>query len=183
MRDNFSFVLGVGGVVVGLIGIGYALGARKKLNDICDRIDQSLDNLSDNMAVDIPQSMIDRAVEKAVDREVERQVGKAADRAVKEVTSDIRSEIKKSVNSSYSDVKTSVTDELKRQVGRVDIAEVKRDVINEAKDTAAKQFQDSLDDILEKFNNDLNNISLIYKSIANAITKDGSNKDITLKLT
>ena len=35
-----DFLIGIGGSVVGLLGIGYAFGSRKKLNDISKRLDK-----------------------------------------------------------------------------------------------------------------------------------------------
>lgn len=37
MKYNFKLVLGLGGFVMGLVGVGYAVGSRKKLNNICKR--------------------------------------------------------------------------------------------------------------------------------------------------
>ena len=182
MKNNFDMIVGLGGFIVGFIGIGYAIGARKRMNDICAKIDKSLDEISNGMEIDIPQSVIDKAVDKAVDREVGKAVEKAATTAANDVKQDIYKEVKQAVNESYSDVKASVTEELRRQVAKVDISEARREVIREAKETAADKFDSNLNDILEKFNGDLNNISFIYKSIANAITKD-NDKNITLKLT
>lgn len=184
MNNTFYKILGLGGIAAGLIGVGYALGTRKKLNDISDKLDKSIDELSDSVEVDIPQSMIDKAVERAVDREVQYEVKSATVKAVSDVKQDIHKEISRSVNAAYSDVKGSVTEELRKQVARVDINEAKREVIRDAKETASQKFESSLDEILEKFNGDLNNISTIYRSIATAITKNNdSGKDITLKLT
>lgn len=182
MSNKGNILVGIVGCCVGLLGVGYAIGTKKKLNDISDKIGASLDQLSDATEVDIPEWMIDKAVEKAVDREVTYSVKKAVDSAVNEVKRDIHREVKESVKAAYADTKSEVTKELKKQVSNVDISEARKEVVAEAKKEAAEKFDSNLEEILEKFNSDLENVSKIYKSITNAITKE-SNKNVTFSLT
>ena len=53
MTINFDSIIGLGVLAVGFIGVGYAIGARKKMNDICDKIDSSIEEVSGNIKVDI----------------------------------------------------------------------------------------------------------------------------------
>lgn len=45
MRLNTDLLVGFGGVIVGLIGIGYAMGSQKKLNDVCGILDKAIDEV------------------------------------------------------------------------------------------------------------------------------------------
>ena len=93
MKGNFDALLGLAGICIGFIGVGYAFGARKKLNDISDMLDKSIDELSDNVSVDIPDCMIDRAVEHAVNRETEIAVKKATDRVISDIETRIKMDV------------------------------------------------------------------------------------------
>ena len=55
------------------------------------------------------------------------------------------------------------------------------DIREEAKQKVVEKFDGSLDDLLEKFNNDLSNVSKIYESIAKKIS-GGDNKDVKISL-
>lgn len=172
-----GLVIGFCGLVVGLIGVGYAIGSRKKLGDVADKLNKSIDELSNDMEVDIPQCVIDKAVNKAVEREVERRVRVASKEAVTKVSTDIHKSIADSVNKAYSDIDRSVKAEIKKQIALIDIREARREVIAEAKKTVAEKFESDLDDILENYKDELATVSKIYKSIANAVNESKSNSN------
>ena len=169
MRDNFDLIAGAFCFGIGFVGIGYAMGSRRKLHDICDKIDRSIDELSDGIDVDLSDAVIKRAVNKAVETEVGVAVRYATNEAVKGVGKGIRDEVKSAVRASYSDVKQSVSQELERQVSRIDIQELKQDVVKKAKEDVAKKLDSHLDGILDDFNQNLGNVSKIYKSIAESM--------------
>ena len=179
---NFSVVVGLCGTLIGCIGIGYGIGKRKKLHDICDRLDKSLDDLSKGIEVDIPQVMIDKAVDKAVSREVEKQVKVSAREAVLKVSSDIERNVRESVNKSYSDIDRSVKAEIKKQIAFIDVREARKEVTKEAKDSALEKFDSDLNDILENYKEELDTVTKIYKTIANTINTDNRRKDNVINL-
>ena len=170
-------VIGFCGLVVGLVGVGYAVGSRKKLSDVADKLNKSIDEISNDMEVDIPQCVIDKAVNKAVEREVERRVRVASKEAVTKVSTDIHNSVADSVNKAYSDIDRSVKTEIKKQIALIDIREARREVIAEAKKTVAEKFESDLDDILENYKDELATVSKIYKSIANAVNESKSNSN------
>lgn len=69
MRINADSFVGVGICILGLVGVGYAIGVHSKMKVMCDRLDTSIDNLANNTEIDIPAKVIDQAVQKAVERE------------------------------------------------------------------------------------------------------------------
>ena len=172
-----GLVIGFCGLVVGLVGVGYAVGGRKKLGDVADKLNKSIDEISNDMEVDIPQCVIDKAVNKAVEREVERRVQVASKEAVTKVSTDIHKSVADSVNKVYSDIDRSVKAEIKKQIALIDIREARREVIAEAKKTVAEKFESDLDDILENYKDELATVSKIYKSIANAVNESKSNSN------
>ena len=175
--DTISILLGVCGFVVGLIGVGYAIGSRKKLGDVADKLDRSITDLADDVDIDIPQYVIDKAVNKAVEREVEKQVRVASKDAVSKISKNICEQVAISVNKSYSDIDRSVKSEIKKQIAFVDIREARKEVIDVAKETVAEKFESDLTDILENYKEDLATVSKIYKSIANTVNETNKNTD------
>lgn len=181
MKDNLDFLIGFGMLAVGLVGIGYGVGSRKKLNDICNRIDTTIKDISKDVEVTISDKIVEQAVNMAVEKEVKSAVNRATNRIIDDIESDIKKEVKTAVNSSYNNIKESVKDQVQKQVSRIDIDDLKRDVTAKAKEEALEKLQDNLDDILNKFNEELCNVSKIYKSISNAITKE-NDRSITLNM-
>lgn len=170
-EDKINFMIGLGGVVVGLIGIGYGMGSRKKLTDICAKLDMSIEDLSNDIEVDLSDMMVGAAVEKAVDREAKNVVSKAIKEIKYDVECDMRKEIKSAVITHSSEIKQSVSKEIEKQVSRIRIDDMKDEVVERAKQEVADRLDKNLDGILEKFNGDLTNISKIYQSIANVMGK------------
>lgn len=171
-NNNFDMLVGAAGWIVGLIGVGYAVGTRSKMAKISDTLNCSINDLANRTEIDIPEEMINRAVEKAVAVEAKRAVVKATDEALKEVKRDIHKQVSDAVESEYSNIKESVLKELTYEAAKIDAKRVRADVEKAAKEQALEKFDDNLDDILEKFNDDLENVSKIYKSIAGAMNKN-----------
>lgn len=178
MKRDIDAIIGLAGICIGMIGIGYAFGAHKKMNDISEKLDKSINQLSESVVVDIPDHLIDRAIEQAVNREVEGEVRRASVRVVNDIEREVKSEVSSAVNSERTKIQESVKKEIEKKVSNIDISSLKRDVIEEAKEAAAEKMDSSLDDILEQFNDELHTVSKIYNSIAKAITKDRDSETI-----
>lgn len=170
-EDKINFMIGLGGVVVGLIGIGYGMGSRKKLTDICAKLDMSIEDLSKDIEVDVQDMVVSAAVEKAVEREAKIAVTKAIKEIKYDTECDMRKEVRSAVIAQGSEIKQSVSKEIEKQVSRIRIDDMKDEVVERAKQEVADRLDKNLDGILEKFNGDLTNISKIYQSIANVMGK------------
>lgn len=168
---------------LGLIGLGYGICAHSKLSKFSERLDKSIDDLSSNMEFDIPEEIVHKAVEKAVQIESKRAVEKATSEAVMEIKRDIHDNVKREVENEYGNIKNSVLKEITVSASKIDVARVRRDVEEAAKDAALEKFNDNLDDILDRFNSSLDNTSKIYASIREAITKGAdSGKEFVVRL-
>lgn len=162
------------GAIAGFIGtIIYAIDTTSKLRRVSDKLDLTVRELAHTDQIDIPERMVNAAIEKAVDREVANQVKGACTQAVNGVRKDIRSSVERAVSDEYEDMKGQVAKEISKQIRDIDISAVKRQVIAEAKDTAAQKFKSDLDDILEKHNEELESVTRIYDSIADRIKAIG----------
>lgn len=169
--------------IVGLVGIGYAIGTHTKLSKISERLDRGIDELSDNMEIDIPEELVNKAIDKAVQIEVKRAAEKASYDTVTAMKKDIHIQIKSAIDNEYDNLKDSVLKEITNEAAKIDASRVRRTVEEAAKKAALEKFDDNLDDILEKFNDNLDNTSRIYSSIRDTLTKNAdSNKGFTVRL-
>lgn len=169
-NDVFSIIFGI----AGLVGIGYAIGTHTKMAKISERLDRSINDLADNVEFDIPEKLVDKAIEEAAKNEARRAVEIATRETVEQVKNDIHTKVQREVDKEYDNIKESVLKEIAVSASKIDASKVRKDVEEAAKKTALDKFDDNLDDILEKFNKDLENTSKIYGSIREALTKDSS---------
>lgn len=173
-HDNF---VGMLGIAVGLVGVGFALGTHSKMAKISEKLDRSIEELASNTPVDIPNDLIERAVEKAVAYEVKQAVSKATDVAIVAVKRDIHKQVVDAVEAEYSNIKGTVLEELVSEASKIDAKRVRADVEKAAKEIALEKFDDNLDDILKKHNDELENVTKIYKAIADTVAPSGRSND------
>lgn len=160
------------GIIFGVVGIGYAFYTSYKMNKLCEKIDTTVDNISKDIHVDIPEAIIRRSVDKAVENEVSYQVEQIAAKAVKEIQTDIHTQVKTVVESEHADIRKEVSDKVAKEVANIDMNALKRDVTEKAKRMIVDKFDGSLDGLLGDFNQNLNNMTKIYKSIADSISNN-----------
>lgn len=181
MGDKINTIIGFGGFAVGLVGIGYAIGTRKKMHDICNKLDMAIDELLNDVSIDIPTDIIDHAVNKAVEREVDHAVYRATNEVITSTKYTIRNEVSTAVKATYSDIKESVSKEVAQKVSKIDMDDLAREIREKAEEKVVEKFDDNLDDLLEKFNHNLENISKIYDSMSNTVRKSNE-KEMTFRL-
>lgn len=142
-----------------------------KIDEIIDRIDKTVDDISKGVEVSVDEPIIREAVGKAVKKEVKDRVAKACDAAIELVNNDIRADVSKAVDKKRESLEDDVEEEIKKQIGEIDITKAKNKVIKEASDKAASKFDGELNDILGNYKNTLGNVSKIYQSISDAVAK------------
>lgn len=167
--NKYDGFVGLVGVAIGLLGIGYAYGTHSKMAQISKNLDRSIEDLASKTPVNISDDMIERAVEKAVNYEVKQAVGKTTDKIIVDVKRDIHKQVSDAVEEEYSNIKDRVLEELTAEAAKIDVKRVRADVEKAAKEAALEKFDSSLNDILDNFNNQLNSTSRIYTSIADTM--------------
>lgn len=168
MNINISSDLAIAmiGIVAGMLGVGYAIGQKKKLDDISNKVDKSIEELSADIDVDLSDAIIKRAIDRAVERETTFAVRRATDKVIKDIEENIDRQVKNAVDATYSDTRKAVVDETAKKVSQIDIQVLRNEVVKQAKDQVARKFDSNLNGILEDFNRELNHVSKIYRSIA-----------------
>lgn len=162
---------GIAGIVTGIIAIAYTFYVQMKVEKTCSLIDTAIDNVSNDISVDISEEIISKAVTRAMDREVSKAVKSASSEAIELVRKDIQKDVRSSVEGSYSDIRASVSKEVSKQVADIDIKRLKDDATERAKELIVEKFDGKLDSLLDEFNQNLANVSKIYNSIADSMTK------------
>lgn len=178
---DWDLVIGVTGFVVGLVGIGYAAGTRSKMNQVSEKLDKSIDDIVRDARIDIPNGLIERAVERSVEAKTRIAIDNTVSRAMDKADSIIRSSVSTAIKNQYGELKNRVLGEMTKRVSNINEERLRDDIYNAAKEKAVEKFEANLDDILEKFNNDLENVGKIYKSIANVMTKS-EGKEMTFRI-
>lgn len=178
MNIDFDTVIGLAGVAVGLFGIGYAIGANKKLKDVSEVVGKSVDSMIADGKVDIPKELINETIKEQVsskvDIEVQRKVKAACDNIVFDVKTSMYNKIsdaaEKAVSSTYQSMEVEAKERIRKELRNIDVSALKREVKAEAKDAVAEKLQASMDDILETYNSNLANVQNIYSSIAKSMS-------------
>lgn len=176
--NKFDNVVGLLGLAVGMVGVGYAVGVHSKMARVSENLDRSIDELASKTPVDIPAGMVERAVEKAVSNEVKHAVAKATDEAVKEVKRDIHKQVSDAVESEYSTIKSTVLKELTDEAAKIDVKRVRSDIEQAAKKRALEKFDDNLDEITEEYKGYLTSVSKIGKTFADAVTQSNTRETV-----
>lgn len=186
--------LGVVGIIAGIIGTCYGIyshfkmeKAEQELRDdmkrLCDKIDKSIDEVSDEVDLDVSEAVVEKAIDRAVDREVTRQVERATTAAINTVSKDITNQIRDAVHTAYTDIEKEVSDRVAKQVADIDMHKMSKSVREKAEQKILDKFDDNLDDLTAKYNNELRSVSKIYNSIANAMsTGRGGDKETVLRI-
>ena len=176
--NKFDGIVGLLGITAGLIGVGYAIGTHSKMAKISDNLDRSIEELASNTPVDIPNDMMQRAVEKSVAYEVKQAVSKTTDRIIGDVKRDIHKQVSDAVEAEYSNIKEVVLKELTDEAAKIDARRVRADVERAAKARALEKFDDNLDEITEEYKSYLESVSKIGKTFADAVTQPSSRETV-----
>lgn len=172
--NGIGVIFGLAGVAYGVYSAYKAKSTYDKVEEVCNNLDVTIENMAKNITVDVPNNVVDLAIEKSVNYYVEKETKKAAEKAVISINEDISKQVKDAVDKTYVDVKRKVSDEVAEQVALIDINDLRKDVREKAEKNIVSKFNGELDDLLEKYNNDLKNVSNIYRSIANTLNPNGT---------
>lgn len=164
-----SNAVGVGIIGGFVVTIGYSIYVTKTLFDVARKLDTSIDKMVHEKTIEIPESTINKAIEKSVDLEVRYQVTKATEKMASEVVNTYKKDIEKVVDEEFNKQKLDVPKQIKAAIGRIDVEEAKKQIIREAKAEAKEKFHDELEEVVEKHQEQLDDITDIYSTIAEKI--------------
>ena len=158
MITEIKYAIG-GGTIVASVGVLAFFNYRKA----------KVSEIAKNLSVDIPEKVLEEAVNRAAEEEARSAIFRINNKIIRSYEDDIRKEVQKEVERQKASLKSDVKEELERKVKRIDIDDIRKEVIDEAKDKVARKFEHDLDDILDKHNDELDKITRIYSSIADKL--------------
>ena len=155
------------------VTIMYAIDATHKLKVISDRLDMTVKDVVDGMDIKVSEKLVNAAVEAEVKKEVKYCVEKAANKAAGDIVSGYKTEIRNVVEDDFTKQKDEVAKSLKRKIDDIDIRELKREVVREAKEATASKLKKDLEDISDKYTEQIESMTNIYSTIASKIEAIG----------
>ena len=163
-----------GGLILGFAGtIIFAIDAHMKLKKAADKLEIAVKDLYEETVINVPDELVQRTVEKAAKDEAKYQVSKAMDKAANDVIKEYKSDIQTAVDDEFKLQKSELTKTLRKKIDDVDINEIKREVKIEAKGYVAEKLKKDLDDISDKYTDQIESMSSIYSTIASKIETIG----------
>lgn len=164
--------------IVGLFGIGYAIGASSKLKSVSDAVNKSVDSIIADGKVDIPKEMINETIQNNVKEMVETtarwKVNDACNKAVREVETSLFNRISESaenaVKQAYKCMEIDAKEKIAKELRNIDVSDLKNEVKEEAAQLVKDKLSSQMDDILDAYNANLMNVQNIYSSIANSMS-------------
>lgn len=164
--------------IVGLFGIGYAIGASSKLKSVSDAVNKSVDSIIADGKVDIPKEMINETIQNNVKEMVETtarwKVNDACNKAVREVETSLFNKISESaenaVKQAYKSMEIDAKEKIAKELRNIDVSDLKDEVKEEAAQLVKDKLSSQMDDILDTYNANLMNVQNIYSSIAKSMS-------------
>lgn len=164
--------------IVGLFGIGYAIGASSKLKSVSDAVNKSVDSIIADGKVDIPKEMINETIQNSVKEMVETaarwKVNDACNKAVREVETSLFNKISESaenaVKQAYKSMEIDAKEKIAKELRNIDVSDLKNEVKEEAAQLVKDKLSSQMDDILDTYNANLMNVQNIYSSIAKSMS-------------
>jgi hypothetical protein len=174
---------GIAGIIIGAVSVVASMTSsillNRKINKVGDVLSLGIDQIVNDMPIDVPKAVINNAISIVVDREVRNAVKQTTEEARGMLRRDIHDRVEFQIKEEYSSIRTSVTDEVAKQVANIDMAPLKREVRERAKTMIIDKFDDNLESMLEDFNKNLSNMKKIYESIADTM---GPKKDTVVRI-
>ena len=164
--------------MVGLFGIGYAIGASSKLKSVSDAVNKSVDSIIADGKVDIPKEMINETIQNNVKEMVETtarwKVNDACNKAVRVVETSLFNKISESaenaVKQAYKSMEIDAKEKIAKELRNIDVSDLKNEVKEEAAQLVKDKLSSQMDDILDTYNANLMNVQNIYSSIAKSMS-------------
>lgn len=167
MKSNTVDNLIFGGLIGGWAAtLAFAIAAHLKLNKVSTMLEVKVEELVEKDTLDLPDDWIQFAVNRAVDSRYSHILTKECIDAATKTRNDIDKKMQQAVDKEFDRQRDDLAKELRYKINAIDISEVRKEVIEEAKETAVEKFKVDLDEVTNKYNAQLDQIATIYGSIA-----------------
>lgn len=154
---NEGFAMAAIGVIAFL---GYKLyKSDKALKDKKAEYNTDLEQLKEDMRDEVysglKDDIINEAIDKAADKRVKDILAQSKNESIDAAKKELSSTVTTTVMGTWNTLKTGVETDLLNKVGTIDVTEIKREAVEQARDKAigdaSKAVDDVVDDIRKKF--------------------------------
>ena len=155
-----SIALGAVAVVIGII-------ANRKVGKVANTINRTVDELSrTDLGIDIATEFVEKAAKRQVERKIDNMLPGVKADALKRAETAFKDVIESEINSQYADTKNSVKRALKERIGHIDIDDIRREVIEDAKEEMNSRFKEDLAAAVEKYLSRIDDAGDVWKMFA-----------------
>lgn len=149
---------------------------------VAKKIGIAAGDLKEAAVKDIQQGIVEKAVKDAAEDRVSTYVRNVKNEVMDDARIKLGEEVKRAVNDASEEIRKQTNDKIADEVSKIDISELKKSARDNAEAKILEKFDGNLEDLLEKFNDNLSNVQKIYGGIADAISKTNE-RDKGLKFT
>lgn len=162
-KEDMSLIALALGAAAALIGII----ANRKVGRVAKAINRTVDDLSKkDLGIDIAEEFVEKAAKKQVERQIDRMLPGVKSDALKRAETAFKAAIDNEINSQYSDTKNAVKRALKDRIGHIDIDDIRREVIEDAKEEMNSRFKDDLAEAVDKYLSRIDDAGDVWKMFA-----------------
>lgn len=172
IRDNRAWLIFTG--TLAFVGVATGIYCHHQMRKTYRMIGTAVNNISDTTVIDIRDEIINTAVEKAASH----QAGLVVKKAIKDIEDDLtkqtQKQIREAVKTQYDKLSKMVSDTIAKEVSNIDGDEITEEVTEKAKEILVEKFNSKLDDLVDDYQRNLDNVGRIYQSVASAMAKTTS---------
>jgi uncharacterized membrane protein YheB (UPF0754 family) len=152
--------------VVTLVGV-----AVHKLNKLSKKFDKSVSELEDSTVKDIQQTVVQKAVENAAQNTVKDYMRDMHNVVLSDANRELRKEAQEAVSEAKKDIHAKVQEVTAEEASKIDMIEFRKAVRDKAEQKVLAKFDDDLQDVLDRYNSSLGQVTKVYTNIADTIRK------------
>ena len=139
----------------------------------------AMESLADHINLDLDDPYLKEYIQESVSQEIYKAAAKAANDVVKlqegKISSSVNAEIKAQKDILAGSVKSAIAN----KVGKLNIDDIKKEALAEAKEMASDKLREDMDDILDNYKQGLDNMATIYKAISEKASKSASTSGLS----
>lgn len=154
-----------------------------KVSKLSKKFDTSVKNMESITVKDIDDRIVEQAIRKASEEKVDGVVRAVKSEVMAEAHIQLTNEVRKAVKDAQKEIQDSVSEKISTEASLIDMDSLRKSARDKAEAKILDKFDGNLEDLLQKFNENLSNVQKIYGGIADAIGKTNkSSKEIKFSL-
>lgn len=127
---------------------------------------QAMKNIEKGLDIEISEDVVNKAVAKAVESQAKAAARDVADTIYHDIRDDVREKVENSVHDYYKQINDEVANRMKKECEKIYKDQLLIDIKNKAAEKLEESLDSKLDDIAEKYCDNLDNMSKIYSALA-----------------